>query len=248
MSNRLPSLQASIRRYMEQGDLSSARQKLAELQQAGGDTAALSSEIEKAQQEQVRLQQYEANYREIVQKYRDAASANDQRGLEAARDALQSVAQGGGARAADARADLSEVNSKLAALSQPVAPPPPPTVTKPVTPSPRALDEAAIRTVIRRYEQAFDARDADALRVIWPTIGSKMYGGYKDSFAAASALQMHVQFEKVDISQDGEKATLNAVLSQDYTPKGSKKGNPRQDRAVFELTKSNGNWVISDVR
>jgi serine/threonine protein kinase len=245
---QIAGLQASIRRYTEQGDLSSARQKLEELKQAGGETAALSSEIEKVQQEQVGLQQYEANYREIVQKYRDAASANDQRGLEAARDALQSVAQGGGPRAADARADLSEVNAKLAALSQPVAPPPPPTVTKPATPSPRALDEAAIRTVIRRYEQAFDARDADALRVIWPTIGSKMYGGYKDSFAAASALQMHVQFEKVDISQDGEKATLDAVLSQDYTPKGSKKGNPRQDRAVFELTKTNGNWVISDVR
>ena len=113
------------------------------------------------------------------------------------------------------------------------------------------MDEAAIRAVIGRYEQAFDAKDANALRVIWPNIGSKRYGGYKDAFAAASALQMHVQLEKVDISQDGEKATLDAVLSQVYTPKGSKKGNatiPHQDRAVFELTKSNGNWIISDVR
>ena len=107
-----------------------------ELKQAGGDTAALSSEIEKAQQEQVRLQQYEADYRQIVQKYQDAASANDQRGLEAAREALQSVVQGGGPRAADARMYLAEVNSKLAALSQPVAPPAA-TLIKPPTPSPQ---------------------------------------------------------------------------------------------------------------
>ena len=57
------------------------------------------------------------------------------------------------------------------------------------------------------------------------------------------------ELTSVAIGQNGSQATVNGLMSVDYTPK---KGNTtvphREDRAVFELTKSNGNWVISDVR
>ena len=51
-------------------------------------------------------------------------AANDKNGLEAARNSFQSVAQAGGAHAADARRYLGEINSKLTALKQEIAPPP----------------------------------------------------------------------------------------------------------------------------
>jgi serine/threonine protein kinase/ketosteroid isomerase-like protein len=239
-------LQASIRRYTGQGDLASARQKLEELKQAGGDTAALSSEVDKAQQEQLRLQQYETNYRQIVQKYQEAASANDQRDLEAVRESLQSFAQGGGPRAADARKYISDVDSELAALNQPAAPPPVPPAAKPSAPSPSALDDAAIRAVISQYEQAFDARDADALRAIWPNMG-RAYGKLKETFANIAKITYRVQIESVEVSSDHQKATVHALLFEEDTLKGGKP-QPRTDKAVYELAKSNGAWFITGIR
>jgi hypothetical protein len=61
---------------------------------------------------------------------------------------------------------------------------------------------------------------------------------------------MQVDDGTIDISGNGETATANAVLSQTVTVKagGSEQGKAHRDPAVFELTKSNGNWIISNVR
>ena len=56
---------------------------------------------------------------------------------------------------------------------------------------------------------------------------------------------MHVLIESLEISQDGEQATVRASLSQEYTPKGEKTMR-KEVNAVFELTKPNGSWIIRD--
>ncbi len=242
---QVAALQESVRRYIKQGDLASARQKVGELQQAGGDTASLSTEIEQAQEQHNRQAEYEAGYQQAVQAYQRAKSANEKGSLEAARSTLQSFAQGAGSHAEEARQYIGEINTKLAVLNQP--PPPPPPVAKPAAPAPKVNEEAAIREVIKQYEQAFDTKSADTLRRIWPSVGKK-YGGYKETFSAARAIRMQVEPGNLEISQDGVSATLTTAFSEDYTPKNGGKTIPFHDRLVFELTKSNGGWAIRDVR
>ena len=241
---QIADLEAGAQRDIAQGDLSSARQKVDLIKQAGGDPGSLTAGIAQAEKLEQSRQQYENTYQQAVQKYQQSASANDKKGLEGARASLQAIAQGSGSHAADARGYLNQIDAKLADLSQP----PPPPVVKPEEPSTRALDEIAIRSVIKKYEQAFDQKSADALREIWPSIG-KRYGKYKDSFDQASAFHVQVRIDNVAIGQNGSQATVNGLMSVDYTPK---KGNTtvphREDPAAFELTKSNGNWVISDVQ
>jgi serine/threonine-protein kinase len=240
---QIADLEAAAQRDMALGDLASARQKVDLIKQAGGDPASLNAGIAQAEKLEQSRQQYENTYQQAVQKYQQSAAANDKKGLEGARAGLQAIAQGSGSHAADARGYLNQIDAKLADLNQP----PPPPVVRPEEPSARALDEIAIQSVIRKYEQAFDQKNADALREIWPSIG-KRYSKYKDSFDQASDFHVQVRIDNVAIGQNGQ-ATVNALMSVDYTPK---KGNTpvphREDRAVFELTKSNGNWVISDVR
>jgi ketosteroid isomerase-like protein len=121
--------------------------------------------------------------------------------------------------------------------------------TKP-RPSAKELDEAAIRNLMKGYAQAFDARDAEALLKIWPNMGTKKFKEYKNTFAAVSAVSVQVDVRNIDLSGNGDTATANAVLTQAFTVKGGggNQPKPRQDPAVFELTKANGNWVINNVR
>ena len=113
----------------------------------------------------------------------------------------------------------------------------------------RELDETDIRNLIRRYEQAFEMRDANALLAIWPGMETKRFNTYRNTFAVAKSYQVTVQIESISISPNGETATANGVQSSTFIPKGdTKQPKPQRDKAVFDLRKSNGTWVLSGVR
>lgn len=182
-------------------------------------------------------------YQQAVSKYQQAAGASDKSGLESARSSFQSIVQDGGLHASDAQKFAEEITTKLATLNQPPAP-----VASPVKPeSPSTVaDSDAVLALIKRYERAFEQKDADALQQIWPTMG-KRYTGYKNAFEGASSIRMRVQTEGVKVIGDGTAATVSGQFTEVYTPQGQK---PRSvnGRTVFHVAKSNGTWVITDVQ
>lgn len=230
---KIASLEASARQDAKQGDFSSARQKANQIKGAGGDPTSLSAEIDQAEAAEQAQRQYEANYQQTVQKYKQALAANDKNGVEAARASFLSIAQGGGTHANDASAYLSEIRSRL--------------TVPPERASPKSQDEAAVREVIKRYGQAFEQRDVDALREIWPRMG-KAYGKLKTTFASVDRITYQVQIESLELAPNNKKATVNALVSQVFTVKGDKPHPLPSERQVFELAKSNGVWFITNVR
>jgi eukaryotic-like serine/threonine-protein kinase len=183
----------------------------------------------------------ESAYGQIVARYQQASSANDKSGLEAARASFLSIVQAGGPHASDAQRSVDEIGAKLAAMNQP----PPPTVpVKPEVTSAAANNEAVL-ALVKQYSQAFEQRNPDALRQIWPNIG-KRYAGLKNSFESASSIKMQIQTENVTISADGTSAIVTAQVTQEYTPQGQK---PRsvKGRTTFQFAKWNGSWVITNV-
>jgi eukaryotic-like serine/threonine-protein kinase len=194
----------------------------------------------------------DAAFQQVAQKYQQAVSANDKNSLTASRRDLQSLIQNGGPHTDEAQQYLTDVNARLAVLNQP----PPPVATapavKPATPpaapatGPSADNNTAILSVIHQYEQAFDQRDANALRQVWPSLGSR-YARYQSTFAAASAIVMRVQVDTVEVSQDGTTATASGQFSQDFTPKGGKSRRVSNSTS-FRLSNTNGSWIITDVQ
>jgi serine/threonine protein kinase len=186
----------------------------------------------------------ETAYGQIVTRYQQALSTNDKSGLEAARTGFQSIAKAGGPHASDAQRFADEIGTKLAALNQP----PPPVTPTPVQPPPVSgpVDSDAVLALVKQYSQAFEQRNADALRQIWPTMG-KRYAGLKNSFESASSIRMEIQTESVKMSADGLSATVTAQVTQEYTPQGQK---PRsaKGRTIFQFAKTNGSWVITNVQ
>jgi len=253
--SRLTQLESQFNQ-LKQSDDDAATQQLSNLQrgfQALVDSAGPRSEEAKGYvnnlpeairevHERAANKRAETAYGQIVARYQQAASTNDKIGLEAARNGFQSIAKAGGPHASDAQRFVDEIGAKLAALNQPppvVTPVPPPPVSGPT-------DNDAVLALVKRYSQAFEQRNPDALQQIWPTMGT-LYTRYKNSFEKASSIRMQVQTESVKIGADGTTATVTAQVTQEYTPQGEKPKSVK-GRTTFQFAKSNGSWVITNVQ
>ena len=174
----------------------------------------------------------EAAYQAALGRYQRAGDLN---ALEASRGEFQSIARGGGPHAGDAQRIVGEINPKIAALAQPTPPINPPADEKP-----------SIRAAVLQYSAAFERRDAEALRKIWPYMSNADYERYKNSFSMADAIRMNWSNINIVDAPDHTTATVTIDVAQEYTPKGSKKAMKQADHEVFHLVKQNGNWLIKD--
>jgi hypothetical protein len=142
---------------------------------------------------------------------------------------------------------LASTNEKVAAVNQPPVSAAKPPVKSDAVPVGTANADANIRAVIQRYAQAFNQRDPEALKQIWPTVGPR-YKKYKNSFESASSIQEQVMIDSVDVAADGTKAVVKGRTSESYVVKGNKTPNIVNSAMVFQLAKSNGSWFITDVQ
>ena len=127
-SRQLAALDAAGRASLKAGDFAGARQKAAQIRQAGGDPSGLLGDIGQAQ------------FQQAVTDY-NAAGSKDKSGLERARGEFQSIVRGNGAQGADAQQYVTDINKKLDALNAPPPSPPvnpAPTAAAPVTSAPAA--------------------------------------------------------------------------------------------------------------
>jgi hypothetical protein len=237
----MATLMAQARQALSQNNIRDARQKAEEARRLGADTGSLSAEIDQADKALQTKAAADAAFQRILQRYRSAASANDKAALESVRGDLLAVAQSGGPHVAEAQNYTAELDRKVATLNQPVL--------RPSTQAARPLssDLEAIRTVVQRYAQAFEKRDADALRQIWPSLNSSMYSSYRMNFANASAIRMNVEIQNVNVAADAASATVSALVTQRYTPIGFSARNSK-DTALFQLVKKDDAWYIREVQ
>jgi hypothetical protein len=191
----------------------------------------------------------DAAFQQVVQRYRQAAAGNDKNGLAAARGDFQSIAQSGGPHADSAQQYVAEITKKLDALNAPPPTPPPPAAKESPKEAPVATvsDEAAIRGVIQKFFQSFEQRNPDAIREVWPNIPQKRYDAYKNAFGNVSAITIQIGNETVKIGPDGASATVSVQSQEEETPKTEKRPRRFTPSWTFQLSKSNGNWLINDV-
>jgi hypothetical protein len=248
---RFSQLDASLNQFKQRSDegavqsLRDLQSQLQALVDSGGpatndarrDAASIPDAIAGVQA-RVTYERDEASYQQSIQRYR--ASGNDMTALDASRSDFQSIIKGGGHRAADAQKIVDDINAKRALLNQP------PNPTKPSAP---IDDTPAVLAAVQRYADAFDRRDADALRQVWPTMTLQDYGKLKSSFSGASGIQLQLENEKVELGADDTTAVVYADITRNYIPKAKgEKPLLSRDHTVFHLVKSKGAWVIKDLQ
>jgi eukaryotic-like serine/threonine-protein kinase len=248
---QIADLRAGALRDLALGDFSAARQKMAQMKQAGADTTSLSAEIDKAEAAE-QAQQYEANYQKAVQKYKQALAANDKNGMSAARDSFLSIVQGNGARANDARTYVSEINDKITASAVANATPP---VARQGIPSGNAPDGRAVRDQVALqaekegiqkaldlFNGAVQGQQPHQLKEIWPSAADRYLKalrpppGYKVVFLLQPT---------GDPVISGETAVVPCDLKSETTgPGGQISANHKA--VEVRLRKAANGWLISD--
>jgi hypothetical protein len=148
-----------------------------------------------------------------------------------------------GPQADRARQYLADIDKKLDVLNTPAAPV---ASVQQEAPNAAAADEAAVRSVIQRFFQAYEQRSPDALRQTWPSIPQKTYDKYKSAWENLSAIAIRVVSESVKISPDGATAIVSVQSQEEETQKGQKKPRKFAPPWTFRLVKSNGTWLITD--
>jgi hypothetical protein len=261
--DRLAQLESQFNQF-KQGDDDSSVQQLKALQpkfqvlvNSGGPKSAeaqgyVNSIPSSISDVQVRAQskRLELAFQAASQKCQQVLVGNDKSGLASARESMQSFTQNG-PHADEAQKCVGDITAKLNALNQPpaaVVPPPPTPPAKRETQNATVVDEAAVRNVVQTFFRAFEERNPDELRQVWPTIPQKRYDGYKGSFANASSITMQIVSESVNVSPDGGTATVSAESQQQYTSKAGKSLKKSDASWKFQLAKKNGVWVLTDVQ
>jgi hypothetical protein len=188
---------------------------------------------------QSRMKQKDADslFDRTVQAYRQATRISDKAGLTAARINFQSIVSGGGSHAQEAQTYLDEVGKKLAVSSS----------QSPAAPgvSPTRDRDNAVRAAMQLYVAAFEQRNVDALRQVWPNIGSQ-YESFKLWFENAQSIHIQLQIQSMQFDPDGTTATVKVLQNREYTATDSKAVRMREPE-TFQVSKLDGSWVITDV-
>jgi len=130
--------------------------------------------------------------------------------------------------------------------------PPPIPAPTPDFPSHRidasTTDENAINDLLRRYQDAYNMRDADALWRIWPNLAKKTKDNIGAAFKIASSIRMDLTLRTPEVASDGQSATVKGQFSERFTPKDGSPQPVRNGDITFLLKKTNGVWMIADIK
>jgi hypothetical protein len=108
-------------------------------------------------------------------------------------------------------------------------------------------DVDAIKEVVKRYEDAYNHLDANALWQIWPSPPKKLQTNISQSFALDASIQMSIQAGPPEVAADQQNARVKGRFTQTVTPKEGR-AQLHQGDIIFVLKKGNGKWFIVDVK
>jgi hypothetical protein len=106
----------------------------------------------------------------------------------------------------------------------------------------RASDTARIEQVLREYEAAYLARDAEAVIRLMP---SAKGGDLTRSFSQLRSYEMEIVDPQITVT--GDTAVVTCMRRVSITPRVGSAPTPRLIPSVFRLTRSDGLWTIESI-
>ena len=104
-----------------------------------------------------------------------------------------------------------------------------------------AKDLAAIRAVLTQYERAYGARDAAAVRRVWPSAPANL----EAALAATRSYRVDIQNPQIDVK--GDAATVGATRNLRIQPAAGA-ALDRSQPTTFSLRRGQNGWYIDAIR
>ena len=124
--------------------------------------------------------------------------------------------------------------------------PPEPKVERKADPAPAPAedDDASIRRLVTTYGRAIESKDLALFRVIKPNLSSQEERRLRDAFRDISS--QRVTLSVLSISRHGDEASV-AVRRRD-TIQAAGRQQTAESHQTLRVAKTNGNWIITDIR
>jgi hypothetical protein len=120
----------------------------------------------------------------------------------------------------------------------------PPQSAMAVAPSvPVVRDESVIRAVLERYRRAYERLDAEALKIIWPSVDERTLA---QSFAVLDSQSMRFDTCRIDIDNARGVATCDGEATS-AARSGDRSIHTRTGTWTFELHKNGDDWAVDSV-
>ena len=87
------------------------------------------------------------------------------------------------------------------------------------TPTPEAADKSGVLEVIKQYQQAYDQRNVEELKRIWPGMDKSRISSLRDFFRTASSVKSTVHIDQEPVI-NGDEATVKFTQYVTYVMKG----------------------------
>ncbi|MGB7218235.1 MAG: protein kinase [Vicinamibacterales bacterium] len=138
-------------------------------------------------------------------------------------------------------------------VSTPAGPPPraanrPPVPVNPRTfgvPPPTAIDEAAIRQTLQRYEQALASLDPAAVRAVYPSVDTR---GLASQFATYSSFKNEIQVARIRIGANRQTAIATGFVTSAPVLKAGGPEMTQRRPMTFLFWKAGDSWLIEETR
>ena len=102
-----------------------------------------------------------------------------------------------------------------------------------------------MRELIRRYEQALEARSIDALKRLWPSLQGAQEEAIRQEFMHARRID--VEISNIDIAGSGNTATASFLRRYQLVTVDNQRL-LTNSRTTLNARRNGGDWVIERVR
>jgi hypothetical protein len=130
------------------------------------------------------------------------------------------------------------------------APLPPATRPPPASPSipaesPRNAEDG-VRDLLRRYEQALEARSIDALKRLWPGLQGSQEDAIRREIMYARRIEVGIESPEIHIS--GNSATISFIRRYQISTVDGQRPAANNSRTMMTVRRSGNDWVIERIR
>ena len=109
-----------------------------------------------------------------------------------------------------------------------------------------AADRQSVSAALGKYKQAYEARNVDQLRAVFPTLAGNTLRSIRDTFAHADAILLDLKILK-EPEISGDSATVNVERSISQT-EGKTTLKPVQSQLTIRLHRAGQAWVIDSIQ
>jgi hypothetical protein len=108
---------------------------------------------------------------------------------------------------------------------------------------PNDAEKDAVQTTLTAYQDAYDLKDIDALKQVWPGLSKQQIKNIEKTFDQTTAIKVEVRQTRIVIN--GNNATVQGDQWERYTYQGDRRP-PTVDHVNIELSKDQqkGKWIV----